>query len=424
MAAVLDNEATFASFGLDPRLQSALTWLKYKQPTLIQAQCIPLAIQGKDILARAKTGSGKTVAFAVPVVQKLLHIKKSQKSTARCVRALILAPTRELVEQIREVFEGLTRYCAPDITVLSLAGDVPVGTQKPRLAELPDIVVATPSRLVAHMTDHNISLQQIELLVVDEADLVMSYGYDADVRTIATAVPVTRQAFLMSATLSPEIDSLKKLILHNAVVLKLHDAVAPDEEKLTQYSVKCKDEDKFLLMYALLKLRIIKGKSIVFVNDIARCYKLKLFLDAFSLRAAVLNSELPSESRQHILNDFNRSLFDTLIATDESLGDEADDVEAPLAAAPESTATPSAAAAAEQPAAATADTDDAEQPKKKRKSKKKFKEDGRKEAEYGVARGIDFKGVDTVVNFDFARTVRSHVHRIGRTARAGASGMP
>lgn len=220
------------------------------------------------------------------------------------------------------------------------------------------------------------------MLIIDEADLVFSYGYEHDLKSLLSHFPKIYQSFLMSATLSEDVTALKKLVLHNPVILKLQESQLPSDDKLTQYFIKCEMEEKFLLIYTLLKLRLVQGKTILFVNGIDRCYRLKLFLEQFSIKACVLNSELPHNSRLHIVEEFNRDIYDNIIASDESVFD--------------AVATPSANV--------------------KKKTKRK------KDKEYGVSRGVDFQGVENVINFDFPTAVDAYIHRVGRTARGDNDG--
>lgn len=377
--------------GLDDRLLKALADLGWAQPTLIQEKAIPLALEGKDILARARTGSGKTAAYAVPVIQRILASKLSVREQA--VTALILVPTKELGQQVQTMIRQLTSYCARDVRVADISGKADLSSQRPILMEKPDVVVGTPSRVLAHLNAQNLALHSsLETLVIDEADLLFSFGFEADLKSLLCHLPKIYQSYLMSATLSEDVQALKELLLHNPVILKLQGSQLPDSSQLQQYSVHCEEEDKFLLIYTLLKLRLVQGKTLVFVGAVDRCYRLKLFLEQFSIPACVLNSELPVQSRCHIITQFNQGFYDYIIATDEQgLADPT--------AAPQSTE------------------------KKGKKKKKNVGKAGRvKDKEYGVSRGVDFQNVSNVINFDIPVSVESYIHRVGRTARADNPG--
>ncbi|GFR07385.1 probable ATP-dependent RNA helicase DDX56 [Trichonephila clavata] len=376
-----EKTINFRDFGLDDRLLEAIACLKWQEPTLIQEKAIPLALDGKDILARARTGSGKTGAFLIPIIQQLLQEKRTTSSPE--TTALIIAPSKELCRQIYNNTIELTRCCSRDVSCFDVSPQVDLISQRPLLLEKPDIVIGTPMRILAHLQEGNLCIQEtLRSLVVDEADLLFSYGCGNDVNQIFSFLPSIYQAYLMSATLSEDVKKVKKLVLHNPVVLKLEEPELPESDQLTQYHIKCEEEDKFVLIYALLKLRLIRGKSLIFVRKVDRCYLLKLFLEQFGIKSCVLNSELPSSSRCHAVNQFNLGVFDIIIASDERLADEP------------------GAAGSSQPA------------------RKKMKRD----KEYGISRGIDFQFVSNVINFDFPPNAEAYVHRVGRTARGNSEG--
>ncbi|XP_022080556.1 probable ATP-dependent RNA helicase DDX56 [Acanthaster planci] len=375
------KELRFHEMGLDDRILKAIAKLGWSKPTLIQERAIPLALEGKDLLARARTGSGKTAAYAIPVIQRILSSKQTAREQA--VRAVVMVPSRELCSQAHKNILELTSCCSREVKCADVSAQVDLAAQRPLLMEKPDVVVGTPSRLLAHLQAQNLTLMDsLEVLVVDEADLIFSFGYEADLKALLPFLPKIYQAFLMSATLSDEVVALKRLVLHNPITLKLEESQLPDMDQLTQYHVKCGEEDKFLLLYTLLKLRLVRGKTIIFVNDIDKSYRLKLFLEQFSIAGCVLNSELPVNSRCHIVEQFNAGLYDIIIASDES----------------------SLATGKRGP----------------RQKKSKFKKG--KSREYGVSRGIDFQNVANIINFDFPTTIKSYIHRVGRTARGDTKG--
>ncbi|KAK7895451.1 hypothetical protein WMY93_020776 [Mugilogobius chulae] len=384
-----EERLQFHEMGLDDRLLKAVADLGWSQPTLIQEKAIPLALEGKDLLARARTGSGKTAAYAIPVIQRLLDSKQSVRE--QDVRALILVPTKELGQQVQTMIRQLTSYCSRDVRVADISGTTDLSTQRPILMEKPDVVVSTPSRVLAHLNAQNLVLHSsLEMVVVDEADLLFSFGFETDLKNLLCHLPKIYQSFLMSATFTEDVQALKELLLHNPVILKLQGSQLPDSNQLQQYSIKCEEEDKFLLIYTLLKLRLVQGKTLLFVGEVDRCYRVKLFLEQFGIPACVLNSELPVQSRCHIITQFNQGFYDYIIATDE-----------------ESLTEPSNAS---QPTTG--------------KGKKSSTEKGSKskDKEYGVSRGVDFQNIANVINFDFPTTVESYIHRVGRTARADKLG--
>ncbi|XP_067003458.2 probable ATP-dependent RNA helicase DDX56 isoform X2 [Anabrus simplex] len=363
-----------------PVSTKAIAKLRWTEPTLIQEKAIPLLLEGKDVLLRARTGSGKTAAFAIPVIQKILNYKQVAKE--QVVKALVLAPSKELCQQIHKNFLELTDKCCREVRCVDISPQVDLSSQRPLLIELPDIVIATPSRALAHLKSQNLVLKHsLEFLVIDEADLIFSFGYEDEVKEVISFLPAVYQAILASATLSDDVVNLKKLVLHNPVTLKLEEPELAPASQLTHYHLAAEEDDKAAILYALLKLHLVRGKTIIFVNSVDRCYKLKLYLEQFKIPTCVLNSELPANVRCHSVHQFNQGIYDIIIASDEKALEES--YSGPLAG---------------------------------KKSKRK------KDKESGVSRGIDFQFVSNVINFDFPLDVHSYVHRAGRTARGNNQG--
>ena len=333
-------------------------------------------------------------------------------------------PTRELAGQVTKVITSLAAFCAQDIRTENLTRKEDDRVQRARLAEKPDIVIATPGRAATHLKNTVLSLENLTHIVIDEADLVLSYGYDDDLQVIAKELPKGIQAFLMSATFRAELDQLKGLFCRNPVVLELDDQ--EEQSKVTQYIVKCAEDEKFLLVYAIFMLKLIKGKVIIFVGEIDRCYRLKLFLEQFGLKSCVLNSELPVNSRIHVVDEFNKGVYDVIIATDEheifgdedqpkNDQDEAQDAEMQDVNGGETNGVQKNVDGGAEGA------EKEQKPKKDRQKKKRRRVE--RDKDYGVARGIDFKNVACVLNFDLPTSGKSYTHRIGRTARGDKSGM-
>ncbi|KAJ3885996.1 ATP-dependent RNA helicase dbp9 [Lentinula edodes] len=460
-AHLVDAKATFSSFShlLDARLLRALADMGFARPTLVQSKAIPLALEGRDILARARTGSGKTAAYCIPVVQKILSTKSAldlEDLSRQATRCVILVPTRELSEQVSSYLKGLCKYCE-DIVVANAAGSTSGHLQRTLLSDKPDIVIATPARGLALFQSKSLVASHLDSLVVDEADLVLSYGHDDDIRQIFSGayLPKVYQSFLMSATMTEDVELLKGLTLRNPAILKLEDGEG-EAAHLSQYAVKCSEVDKFLLTYVILKLKLVRGKSILFVNDVDRSYRLKLFLEQFSIKSCVLNSELPLNSRYHTVQEFNKGVYDYIIATDESDAQEKDEAqdeeegnsedgtddedEDEIEECDTQRDNPSSSSSSTtQPAISGSNqssrkrkrlesansksqsqkrTKSQSEPSGKTKSKK-----SKHDKEYGVTRGIDFIDVACVLNFDLPSSSRSYTHRVGRTARAGRTGM-
>ncbi|KAF2714316.1 DEAD-domain-containing protein [Pleomassaria siparia CBS 279.74] len=365
--------ANFADFHIDARLLRACRDAKWTKPTPVQALAIPLALEGKDILARSSTGTGKTAAYLLPVLhQTIRRVDKSQTS------ALILVPTRELAQQVFQLAQSLAKHVGQEIRIQNISGKESDVVQRAKLAELPDIVISTPGRASANVNNGALSLKGLAHLIVDEGDLVMGYGFREDMTHISKNVEAGVQLFLMSATLSTELESLRDLFCRDPVLLNLDD-IEKNSQHVKQYVISCAEDEKFLLIYAIFLLKLIKGKTIIFVGDVDRSYRVKLFLEQFGVKSAVLNSELPLTSRLHIVEEFNQNKFEILIASDENEVVSSE-----------------------------------ERPRKKTKTASK--------PDSGVSRGIDFVNISCVLNFDMPDNYKSYFHRIGRTARAGKSG--
>ncbi|KAF9318119.1 ATP-dependent DNA/RNA helicase [Podila horticola] len=318
----VDDNLTFADLGLDDRLLRGLAKLNFTKPTPVQAKSIPLALAGKDILAKARTGSGKTAAFMLPLIHKILAAKDAlppNSPDATATRGLVLVPTVELAGQVTTFTNNILLFCGRGVSVLNIAGKQNDKVQQPLLATQPDIIVSTPSRILAQLKLNAVDLKtHFQTLVIDEADLVCNYDYEEDVKELLTFLPKIFQSFLMSATLGNDVDSLKQLVLRSPAILKMEDKTMDSTwDNLKQLYTVCSETDKYLILYVLLKLKLLKGKCIIFVNDIERCYRLKLFLEQFSIPSVVLNSELPLNSRVHIVEEFNKGVYSYMIATDE-----------------------------------------------------------------------------------------------------------
>lgn len=408
-AAYLDDSSSWDSFGLDPRLLQAIDQLGFEKPTLIQSHSIPLALEQKrDIIAKASTGSGKTGAYAIPIVQTILNGVNDSGNSG--IQSIVLVPTRELSNQVAQFLEKLTAYCKNEIKLLDLLANYSDQVISSLLTNKPDILVATPSKLITTLEKQNgsVDLSQVKIMAIDEVDLILSFGYLDDLRKLESYLPIKKnlQTFLMSATVSDDLQELKEKYCSKPAIVKLNDDVS--QNKVTQYYTKTTEFDKFLLCYVIFKLNLIKGKALVFVNDIDRGYRLKLFLEQFGVRCCILNSELPVNSRLHIVEEFNKNVYNLLIATDETndFTVENDEEEE------EKEANGDGSKAASEPETATIT-------KKSKKNKKASKRD----KEYGVSRGVDFRNVACVLNFDLPVTSKAYIHRIGRTARAGKAGM-
>lgn len=423
-AAYVDDGNLWDTFGLDARLLQAIDHLGFKNPTLIQSSALPLALDDKrDIIAKSSTGSGKTAAYCLPILQNILL---DENTGAKCVKAIILVPTKELSNQVTQFVEKLLIYCNHKVTSLNLSSDVSLSVIESLLAGKPDVIVSTPSKLIltlkGNVKSNLIDLKSVKSLVIDEVDLILSYGYMDDLSQLGDYLPIKSnlQTYLMSATISDDLDELKNRFCSKPAVLKLNEENLM-KEKLVQYYARTTEFDKFLLAYVIFKLGLIRGKSLVFVNTIDRAYRLKLFLEQFGIRCCVLNSELPVNSRIHIVDEFNKNVYNLLIAADDmndstlESGEHESEEERNEGEVEIMEETKVEVKSEDAPETESAGNKKRKTPKKERKSKK--------DKEYGVSRGVDFRNVACVLNFDMPTTSRAYVHRIGRTARAGKAGM-
>jgi ATP-dependent RNA helicase DDX56/DBP9 len=223
------QEPTFADLGLDARLIQAVAEQGYNAPTLVQRKAIPLALAGQDVLCKGKTGSGKTAAYVLPVLAGILKRKATDASAY--TSALILVPTRELADQVLKAIEQLSAFCAKDIRSVKLTDKLSDAVQRSLLSSSPDIVISTPARAWHNVNANSsaLSLSKLSHLVLDEADLLLSYGYDEDLENLSLAVPKGVQTVMMSATLTEEVDKLKGIFYRNQTPTLL-DLEEPEAE--------------------------------------------------------------------------------------------------------------------------------------------------------------------------------------------------
>jgi len=350
-------------------------------------------------------------------------------------------PTNELAGQVNKAIASFAAFCAQLVRTENLATKEDSKVQRARLADSPDIIIATPYKASMYLNSASLSLSGLTHLVIDESDLVLAYCNYDDLESIQKGLSNGVQTFLMSATLGTEVEKLKQLFCSDPVLLNL-DSEEKDSSEVVQYVVMCGEEEKFLLLYAIFMLKLIKGKTLVFVAGIDRCYRLKLFLEQFGMKSCVLNSELPVNSRIHVVEEFNKGVYDIIIAADEHevLGsegksrkekDEDEDMEL-LGAASETKGSNGETAnqsngieegAEDDDVAIVEEDGEAKEAEKHVKPVKKKRKKDRRDKDYGVSRGIDFQNVACVLNFDLPTSSKSYTHRIGRTARAGKTGM-
>ncbi len=338
---------SFASLPLPSALLDNLADLGFQTPTPIQAASLPALLAGEDVIAQAKTGSGKTVAFGLALLARL------QPSQFQ-VQALVLCPTRELAEQVSKEIRRLAR-CLPNIKLLTLCGGTPLAPQRDSLAHGAHVVVGTPGRVLDHLTKGSLSLAAVQTLVLDEADRMLDMGFADEMRHLLQACPRQRQTLLFSATFPEEIRQLSAAYQRQAREIRV--AGLPDEAQLTQLFFEVADPRKRL--EALLRLlgHYRPTAGIIFCNTKRGCQVLAQALGETGIAALALHGDLEQKERDQTLIRFANRSAALLVATDVA------------------------------------------------------------------ARGLDIKDLPLVINFEVSQEPESHVHRIGRTGRAGASGL-
>jgi ATP-dependent RNA helicase RhlE len=346
-----DTTVTFASLNLNAPILRALVDKAYLRPSPIQAQAIPPLLEGRDLIGCAQTGTGKTAAFALPILQRLTA--RPQPRAPRRPRALILTPTRELAAQIDESFANYGRHLPLRHTVIF--GGVGEQPQIRALAAGVEIVVATPGRLLDLMEQGHALLDRVEIFVLDEGDRMLDMGFAPDVTRIIARLPARRQSLLFSATMPDAIRQLAQRFLHDPVRIEV-TPVASTVDSVEQRVCHVDRRDKHrLLVHTLSRHR--DGLALVFSRTKHGANRLADNLDRDGIPAAAIHGNKSQGARQRALEDFRTGRTRVLVATDIA------------------------------------------------------------------ARGIDVKGIALVVNFDIPNEPEAYVHRIGRTARMGASGL-
>eukprot|EP00475_Leptophrys_vorax_P004188 TRINITY_DN12502_c0_g1_i1.p1 TRINITY_DN12502_c0_g1~~TRINITY_DN12502_c0_g1_i1.p1 ORF type:complete len:792 (+),score=306.96 TRINITY_DN12502_c0_g1_i1:349-2376(+) len=346
---------SFEELNLSKPLLRAVKDLGFKAPTPVQARAVPLALKGKDILVNAVTGSGKTAAFVLPILERLLFLPKGNTGT-RCV---FLCPTRELAAQCYEVVTNLCKYCA-HITATLIVGGLSEKAQIVALRQNPHIVIATPGRLLDHLLNsQSVGFEALEVLVLDEADRLLEMGFFEEVDQIVRMCPKNRQTMMFSATLTGEVDQLANLALNEPE--KIHvDPLYSLANNLTQEFIRVRqqhdNETHRLATILSLVSRTFTSKTIIFFPSKILAHKAKIIFGLARLNASELHGNLTQSQRLEALEQFREGQVDFLLCTD-------------LA-----------------------------------------------------ARGLDIKGVQTVINYCLPKQLSQYVHRVGRTARAGCKG--
>ncbi|GAV81604.1 DEAD domain-containing protein/Helicase_C domain-containing protein [Cephalotus follicularis] len=343
---------SFMELNLSRPLLRACEALGYFKPTPIQAACIPLALTGRDICGSAITGSGKTAAFALPTLERLLFRPKR----IQAIRVLILTPTRELAVQVHSMTEKIAQFT--DIRCSLVVGGLSTKVQETALRSMPDIVVATPGRMIDHLRNSmSVDLDDLAILILDEADRLLELGFSAEIHELVRLCPKRRQTLLFSATMTEEVDELIKLSLTKPLRLSA-DPSAKRPARLAEEVVRIRRTREVNPEAVLLALcsKTFTSKAIIFSGTKQAAHRLKILFGLAGFKAAELHGNLTQAQRLDALELFRKQQVDFLIATDVA------------------------------------------------------------------ARGLDIIGVQTVINYACPRDLTSYVHRVGRTARAGREG--
>jgi superfamily II DNA/RNA helicase len=346
--------ARFDTLPLDAKLLRAVADSGYATMTPIQAKAIPIVLDGRDVMGAAQTGTGKTAAFSIPLLQRMLKHENPSVSPARHpVRALVLAPTRELADQVADNVKKYAKHT--QLRSVVVFGGVDMKPQTAALKAGVEVLIATPGRLLDHIEAKNCVLNQVEYVVLDEADRMLDIGFLPDLQRILSFLPKARQTLLFSATFSPEIKRLAQSYLQDPILV---ETARPNQTASTveQRFYGVGDDDKRAVIRQILKERSLR-QAIVFGNSKLGVARLARAFERDGLRTAALHGDKSQDERLKSLEAFKRQEVDVLVATDVA------------------------------------------------------------------ARGLDIADLPAVFNYDVPFNAEDYVHRIGRTGRAGASGL-
>ncbi|TBU48353.1 DEAD-domain-containing protein [Dichomitus squalens] len=349
-----EAHTSFLSMNLSRPIIKSLTTLGFTTPTPIQAATIPVALLGKDVVGNAVTGSGKTAAFIIPMLERLMYRDRGKKAAA--TRCLVLVPTRELGVQCFEVGTKLAAHT--DIRFALVVGGLSIKAQEANLRTRPDVVIATPGRLIDHIRNSpTFTLDALDILVLDEADRMLEDGFADELTEIIKSCPTSRQTMLFSATMTDSVDELVRMSLNKPVRLFVDPKRATARGLLQEFvRVRAgKEAERSALLVALCK-RTFKSRVIIFFRSKKLAHQMRIVFRLLDMKCDELHGDLSQEQRLKALQQFRDGHVDYLMATD-------------LA-----------------------------------------------------SRGLDIKGIETVINYDMPGQLAQYLHRVGRTARAGKKG--
>ena len=299
----------FSEFGLDSKLQEGIEAIGFENATPVQDATIPLILQGKDLIAAAQTGTGKTAAFLLPIIHKIL-----QEPSDGQIKALIIVPTRELAVQIDQQLEGLSYYTSVSSLAVYGGGDgSSFEREKKALSEGADIIIGTPGRLIAHLNMNYVKVSKLNYLILDEADRMLDMGFNEDLTKIISFLPKTRQSLLFSATMPPKIRTLAKTILKDPEEVSI--SISKPNEKIVQAAFIVYDGQKIPLVKHILKADWLKS-VIVFCSTKDSAKRLTRDLQKAGMSVDEIHSDLEQRQREDVLSLFKAKKLTTLVATD------------------------------------------------------------------------------------------------------------
>jgi ATP-dependent RNA helicase RhlE len=307
------SKALFASLNLDAKILRAIEEQGYTEPTPVQVQAIPHVLEGRDLMAMAQTGTGKTAAFTLPLLQRLMpHASTSASPARHPVRVLILAPTRELAIQVEENVKAYSRHVPLRSTVVF--GGVDIKTQKPALMQGVEVLVATPGRLLDHVESKNLMLNQVQALVLDEADRMLDMGFMPDLKRILMLLPKQRQTLLFSATFSDDIRRLARDFLVDPVTVELarRNTAA---ETVKQSVMRVEQDGKFDALSDLIRSRNVK-QVLVFTRTKLTAARLARKLERGGIPSSDIHGDRSQQERLKALDAFKEGKVTALVATD------------------------------------------------------------------------------------------------------------
>ena len=340
----------FDELDLEDEILDGLEDMNFHEMTPVQEHTIPVILEGRDIIGCAQTGTGKTAAYTLPLLNKLLI----EGNPDNVVKSLIIVPTRELAQQIDQQFQGFSYYAPLSTTVVYGGGDGKGwDIQKNGMLNGADVVIATPGRMIAHLQNSGVDLSHVEYLILDEADRMLDMGFSDDIMKIISYMPAERQTIMFSATLPPKIRELAKTILRNPAEVNI--AISKPNEAIDQSAYICYERQKLGIIRELFA-EPTDSKTIIFSSSKLKVKELAHTLKRMGLDVAAMHSDLEQAQREEVMLNFKNNKVKILVATDI------------------------------------------------------------------VARGIDIEDIGLVLNYDVPHDPEDYIHRIGRTARAAASG--